>query len=147
MSALTILKKQFPQVSKVQDSKRTITVNVTPKDTKSGRKKDPNNCALAKACVRSKIADIAIIGISFSYLIKGNKATRYKTLVGVGREITSFDRHQDFAEGLDYKLSKVSPSSRLNKEYKRKSGLHTGTKINSNKIHHTDNIRIIKHHK
>jgi hypothetical protein len=38
---------------------------------------------------------------------------RYKTSVAVGREITSFDRHHEFATGNDYLLSNVPPSSRL----------------------------------
>src|SRR6267154_6370563 len=118
MSALSVLKKQFPQIEQVKDSNKTIEIEVTSKDSSGGRKKDPQSCALAKDCIRNKIADAAIIGLSYSYLIKGNKATRYKTSVGVGREITSFDRHQDFAEGSYYKLSKISKSSRLDRRIK-----------------------------
>src|SRR6266550_1073246 len=115
MSALNVIKKTFPQVEKVIDATKSIKINVTSADSASGRKKDSANCALAKACVREKIADAAIIGIGFSYLIKGKIATRYKTSNSVSREITSFDRHQDFAEGNDYTLSKVGPSARLGK--------------------------------
>jgi len=145
MSALSILKKQFPQIESVKDSNKTIEVEVTSKDSSGGRKKDPQSCALAKACVRNKIADVAIIGLSYSYLIKGNKATRYRTSVIVGREITSFDRHQDFASGAYYKLSKISKSNRLDKRRKL-PGKHNKIPVN---IHtqHTSNIRVTRKNK
>ncbi len=109
---MDIVRKHFPQVNKVVDANDSIIVSVAKEDSVSGRKNDPKQCALAKACVRGG-ADGAIINIGFSYLIKGEVATRYKTSVGVGREITSFDRHQDFAVGRDYVLGKVSPGNRL----------------------------------
>lgn len=146
--ALNRLQKIFPQVKQVKDSTETIMINVTPSDTKSGRKKDSNNCALVKACIREKIADHAIIGIKSSWLIKGKIATRYLTSVAVGREITSFDRHQDFAEGEDYKLCRVPPHSRM--DAPRKRGNKTGPHINKArplKIHHTSNIRTLKNPK
>src|SRR5436190_13771884 len=61
MNALTVLQKTFPQVEKVIDATKSIKINVTPADSASGRKKDAGNCALAKACMREKIADAAII--------------------------------------------------------------------------------------
>jgi hypothetical protein len=145
MSALSVLKKQFPQIEKVIDSKETIEISVTAKDSQSGNKKNPQSCALAKACIRTKIADAAIIGIGYSYLIKGPIATRYKTSVGVGREITSFDRNQQFEEGSYYKLSKIPKSNRLG-GYKGDGGPHKTKRQNTQKVHHhhTSNIRIIK---
>lgn len=107
------IQKQFPHVTNVRDAENNIRIQVTKKDSASGRRKDPNQCALARACIRTKHADGAIIGVGYSYIIKGTTATRYKTSVGVGREITSFDRHHDFAPGSDYLLSKVSRLSRL----------------------------------
>ena len=146
--ALNKIRKQFPQVERVRDSRRTIEVSVKPNDTTSGRKKDPASCALARACVRTHIADAAIIGIGFSWLIKGKAATRYKTSVAISREITSFDRHQDFAEGGHYKLSKVPPSNRLNRPEPWRSGHHSKVKKGpaKQKVHHTANIRAIKKH-
>lgn len=110
---LTRLRKMFPLLEEVVDATEGVTVEVTKEDCRGGRKKDPQSCALAKACVRSKVCDAAVIGIGNSYLINGNVATRYQTSIGVAREITSFDRHQDFASGRDYLLSKVSPQKRL----------------------------------
>lgn len=111
--SLRRIQKTFPQVKHVRDARRTIAVNVSTEDNKKGRRKDPAGCAMARACVRQKIADGAIIGLTYSWLIKGDTATRFHTSTGVSREITSFDRHHDFASGRNYKLSKVSPSNRM----------------------------------
>lgn len=146
MSALKRIQRRFPQVRKVRDAKRTILVNVTAKDSASARKKDPGGCALAKACVRQKLADAAIIGVGYSWLIKGRSAMRYKTSVGVAREITSFDRHQDFAAGSDYCLSKVPPAARMG--VKKLTGPHVSTRPKTTSPimhkHETTNIRVIK---
>src|SRR5690349_2507973 len=139
-NALSRVRKYFPNVKRVRDSTRTISVRVKPIDTKEGHKKDPGGCALARACVREHIADAAIIGIGYSYLIKKGVATRYKTSNSVAREITSFDRHQDFAPGNDYKLSRVSPGSRLGvKAQPDHSGPHLTKKSNTDRVHHTAN--------
>lgn len=149
MSALKRIQKLFPQVQKVHDARRSILVSVTKHDSSSARKKDPGGCALAKACVRQKLADAAIIGVGISWLIKGRSAMRYKTSTGVAREITSFDRHQDFAEGQDYVLSKVPPTGRLDfprNKGGRKTGPHNtsfGKPVAIHK-HETTNIRVVK---
>lgn len=140
MSALNRVKKLFPQVITVIDANESIAISVDECDTKAGRKKDVANCALAKACKRQKIADGAIIGLGFSYLINGGIATRYKTSQAVGREITSFDRHQDFAPGRNYLLSKVSKSVRLG--YKHKGGKSNG-RLGPRKQHRTENVRSV----
>src|SRR5256885_4737417 len=118
------IRKNFPKVTRVRDATKTIEIEVIPHDTTSGRKKDPGQCALAKACLRKHLADSVIIGLAYSWLIKGKKATRYKTSVAVSREITSFDRHQDFAAGKNYKLSKVPPRARMGNKPWYKSGPH-----------------------
>lgn len=137
------LRKLFPNVVAVRDATKTIDISVEEADAQLGRKKDPSTCALARSCVRQKIADSAVIGVSYSYLIKDNIATRYKTSVAVGREITSFDRHQDFAAGQHYKLSKVSPSNRIGKPQKRRGG----SDPKPHAVHHTANIRVMKQYK
>lgn len=138
----------FPNLEKVVDATEGVTVAVTKADSRSGRKKDPQDCALARACVRTKIADAAIIGIANSYLIKDNVATRYQTSVGVGREITSFDRHQDFASGKDYLLSKISETRKLGvHRYQAKaSGPRLTEKVETaivHRPHRTTKIRVM----
>ncbi len=143
-NALSRVRKFFPGVERVRDSRRTIMVRVKDIDTKQGRKKAPESCALARACVREHIADGAIIGIGNSWLVKGKVATRYKTSDGVAREIVSFDRHQDFAAGVDYKLSRISPSMRLSTKGGFKGGPKLTTKRDTDKVHRTANIRVLK---
>lgn len=148
-NVLTRLRKMFPLLEKVVDAKEGVVVSVIKSDSSSGRKKDPQSCALARACVRSKICDAAVIGIANSYLIKGNVATRYQTSNSVAREIVSFDRHQDFATGKDYLLSKVSETRRLgaHRHQIKKSGPRltnkeeTATVIKHN--HRTSRIRVM----
>lgn len=140
---LTRLRKQFPQVNHVVDASTPILVSVTKKDSAAGRRKDPNQCALAKACMREQKADGAIIGLGSSYIIKGDKAIRYRTGQSIGREITSFDRHQDFAEGNDYKLVPHAKAQKLlcglykGKSYKNSSPLKKPA------VHHTARVRTI----
>lgn len=144
---LTRLRKMFPLLEEVVDATEGVTVSVNRADSSGGRKKDPKSCALARACVRSKICDAAVIGIGNSYLIKDNIATRYKTSIGVGREITSFDRHQDFATGKDYLLSKIAPAMRLGERRKgRARGPHITNKTETaivHRSHRTSNIRVM----
>lgn len=110
--ALAIVRKYFPKVKDVGDSNVGLTVAVSAKDGKYSVPGDPSKCALARACRRTRTVDGAIIGLTYSYIIHGTKATRFKTSEGVGREIVSFDRHSDFAAG-SYRLSPISQSNRL----------------------------------
>ena len=139
------IRQAFPAVTEIRDATESITINVMDVDTKSGKRKNPQQCALARACMRTHIADGAIIGIGRSWLIKGNVATRYITSVGVAREITSFDRHQDFAAGKNYVLGKVPPSNREGYK-KRPSNPGTTTGTNPIAIHRTARIRTLKRH-
>lgn len=148
-NALTRVRKYFPHVNKVKDAKEGVLITVTSQDSRTARKKDPANCALAVACRRQGIADGAIINIGFSYLIKGDVATRYKTSGTVGREITSFDRHQDFAAGRNYRLSRICPSAALNRkskyyDYPVKNKLKPGKSVNliHKHNHRTERIRV-----
>lgn len=147
-NVLTRLRKMFPLLEKVVDATEGVVVAVTKEDSKGGTKKDPKSCALAKACVRSKLCDAAVIGIGNSYLIRDNVATRYQTSIGVSREITSFDRHQDFATGRDYLLSRVSPRKRLGaKRFQNKtSGPKLTQKVETaivHRKHRTTRIRVM----
>lgn len=150
MKALKIPKRirdNFPKVTTVRDATKSIAIKVTKRDSLSGKKKDHEQCALARACVRSNVADGAIIGIGYSWLIKGKTATRYKTSTGVGREITSFDRHHDFAAGKDYVLSKVAKSNRLGTRNNPIHGPKPSNGTAPHKVvirHRTTNIRKIK---
>ncbi len=143
MSALTTVRRYFPDVDEVVDSTKSLRVTVKENDIYHGKRKDPKNCALANACVREQVVDGAIIGISYSYLIKGHKATRFKTSTSVSREITSFDRSGKFEEGVNYTLSKVAPCSRLGAKPPGPSG-PKGKNPRKHVVHRTSNIRVMK---
>ncbi len=76
-------------------------------------------------------------GLEATALLKGDTATRYKTSAAVGREITTFDRHTDFAPGVNYKLSRVSPGSKLGKraDFKTTNGPHKTTREPVARVH------------
>lgn len=144
MSALNMVRKQFPQVKKVVDAKEGVRVTVQKRDSNEGSKKQPNDCALARACRREMKAEGAIINVAYSYVVQGEVATRYKTSVAVAREITSFDRHQDFAPGNDYLLSAISPSAKLGvKDHGDSSGPHNVSRPHKRVHNHkTSDIRV-----
>jgi|SRR4030095_4508853 len=106
------LRKLFPNVKYAIDATSPIEVSVDAKDCDGAKKLDPTNCALARAARREYKADGVIIGISSSYIIKGDKATRFATPERVQREIVSFDRHHDFAPG-EYTLVPKAPTAKF----------------------------------
>lgn len=139
--ALYRLRRHFPQVNKIKEATRPLLISVTTEDSQSATKKDPSGCALARACVRQQVADSAIIGIAYSWLIKGKTATRYRTSATVAREITSFDRHQDFAAGKSYRLCAIQPSARMGNKKCLKKGATNGRRPEPLAVHKTANIR------
>lgn len=133
----------FPNVIHAVDADTAIEVSVQRKDCKDAKKNNPMECALARAAKRELHVDGAIIGISSSYIIKGDTAFRFETPESVKREIVSFDRHGDFSPG-DYYLTPKSPSNRFGRDernYKRKGGNHKAKR----KIHHSARVRVLPH--
>ena len=139
---LAIVRKYFPKVKDVSDANVGLTVAVSTKDGKYSVPGDPSKCALARACRRSRLVDGAIIGLSYSYVIHGTKATRFKTSEGVSREIVSFDRHSDFAAG-SYRLSPVSQSNRLGTDRGVSTHPRNGTKAKRPTVHRTVRVRAV----
>ena len=143
-NALNKVRKMFPNVKQIVDAPESLTIPVEAIDCTKGRKKSPDRCALAQACIRHQIAEGAIIGMSTSYLIDKDTAYRFKTSPSLGREITSFDRHADFQPG-DYTLSRMPETSKApaQKKYaeKYKAERDRGHKRNGRKPHVTTNVR------
>jgi hypothetical protein len=135
------LRRLFPNLKDVEDAKEGAVVTVRNRDTQEGKKMRPSECAMARAAVREHLADAAVIGLSYSYLIKGNKATRFKTSEAVAREITSFDRHHDFAPG-SYSLQAVPPSSRLGADKRSHGDDHGDQKRHKPIIHKGGTVRV-----
>ena len=101
----------YPNVTKCSDAKAPVKVTITPKDAQRADPKNFEQCAMALAACREWSADHALIGLSYSYVIKGNHAVRFKTPESVRREITSFDRGSGFAPG-NYHLAAIPKSQR-----------------------------------
>jgi len=129
----------FPNVKTAVDAAQPIEIAVAAKDCKDATRLNPSECALAKAAKRELRADGVIIGMSTSYVIRGDQAIRFSTPASVQREIVSFDRHQDFAPG-DYYLTPKAPSMRLGKT----GGKNKGSNHKSRrKIHHSARVRLL----
>jgi len=137
------LARLYPNVKVVVDASEPIQIEVNKKDCDEAKAKDPTNCALARAVKRSYKADAAIIGISSSYVITGDKAIRFDTPASVQREIVTFDRHHSFEPG-EYNLNPKAPTARLGSYHHRdhgKGGTKNGKK--ARRVHLTKLIRVL----
>lgn len=109
-SALGIVRKYHPEVNRVVDAKKPLTIEVTASDCRSGNSGKASSCAMAKACERD--FDGAVISLSVAYMVKGDRATRYRVPASVQREIVSFDRAHKFEPGT-YKLKAPNTTEKL----------------------------------
>lgn len=121
------------------DADKAIEISVSMKDCKDSKKLNPAECALARATRRELKADGAIIGMSTSYIIKGNTAVRFQTPDAVQREIVSFDRHGDFEPG-EYRLVPKSKGSRLGAPAYKPTG---PKKVKPKAYRHSARVRIL----
>ncbi len=137
-SALSIVKKYHPGVTKIVDAKKDLEIEVTARDCKSAKCKSASSCAMARACDRE--FDGAVISMSVAYMVKGDKATRYRVPQSVAREIVSFDRNHDFAPG-EYTLTAPASTDRL-------SAIKTRNRDADKRVRHDQNARkISRRHK
>lgn len=111
-SALRIVQYYFPRVTRVNDAEKPTLIEVTRADNDWANDKDHKTCSFAVACKRMLHADGIIVGMTRTYVIKGNIATRYSNPDTLSREITSFDRKAGFDTGL-YTLVPPCPSMRF----------------------------------
>src|SRR6266404_4466801 len=108
-TSLELVRKFFPEVTRVEDSGRNSIIEVTKKDETIAKKKSHKTCAMAVACKRKFDLDGVIISVNRAYLIKDKVARRYMLPESVSREVVSFDRDAGFEPG-EYELQKVAPS-------------------------------------
>jgi hypothetical protein len=108
------IKKLFPNVKIVKDADTAVAVEVTASDNRQGATKDPEDCAMARACKREYGLDGVIISLSKAYLVKGDTAIRYEVPPSLRSEVVSFDRNKTFEPGV-YSLSPVSAEHRFGK--------------------------------
>jgi hypothetical protein len=133
------ISRMYPNVITCVDATKPVEVSVNRRDCKMAKRLNPSECALAQAARRELKVDGVIIGMSTSYIIKGDQAIRYATPLSVSREIVSFDRHQDFAPG-DYYLIPASPARRYGVRHNHKGGK---SKIAKRKHHQTARVRVL----
>ena len=138
--ALALVQKYFPQVTTVTDADENAVIEVTKHDSAGGARKDHAHSALAKACQRTFEARGVIVSLSTVYVIKKEGAIRYKVPESVAREIVSFDRKAEFAEG-EYHLAKPNPARRLGKNQHGHTNISNGKKQGRQRLHFTGNIR------
>lgn len=137
------LKRLFPHVRHAHDATDPVEVSVEARDCKNAQKLQPAECALARAARRELKMDQVIIGMTSSYLIKGDTAIRFATPESVRREIVSFDRHGDFAPG-DYHLVPQRPSQRFGVERPRSENKTGGKyKYAKRKFHTSARVRVL----
>ena len=139
-----MIHKFFPKVEFVEDATKPEIVEVTASDNAHSDVKSHRTCALALACKRFFKADGVIIGLTTSWIIRRNKATRFLNSGTTSREITSFDRKAGFDVGR-YLLTPVPEGSRLGTERAydpHRKGKRTGVRIFR---HYTRGVRTSLH--
>lgn len=120
------LREAWPDIETVSDGDKIPEFDVTGRD-KRGVSRHGVGCAAARACERQLDIDLAYIGFSYSFLVKGTHATRYRTPATLQRELISNDRHMDFTPG-HYFLSLVPPSQRLGRRKNIPRGRKDGSR-------------------
>lgn len=134
---LARLKKFFPNVTKIKDATKSISVEVLPKDIDYKAKKKHGECAIAQACKRSMSLDGAVIAPSRAFLVKGDTVTRYELSAQAIRELVSFDRGGSFEPG-NYRMHKIAKRRRFGN---RGGGWGRKTGERRTKRHVVSNIR------
>lgn len=136
-TALGIVKRYFPNVTKVIDATESLDISVSKRDCDSASSKMPDECAVAKAVQRHHTG--AIISSATSYVIDGHTATRFKTPIAITKELVSFDRNHEFHPG-EYSLRAPAQSERLGPRNRPQPVKNRGHK--RRRVHHmTGGIR------
>lgn len=145
-NSLAMVRTFFPKVQFVEDATVPAIVEVTDSDNNNADVKSHRTCALAIACKRFFKADGVIIGLTTSWIVRGDKATRYSNAGTVSREITSFDRKAGFDAGR-YLLSPASPAGRLGLVRSDNPNRHSRKSGTRSFRHYTRNVRTsLAHH-
>ncbi len=139
--ALNIVRRFFPQVENVEDATIPLTIEVTQSDSNNAKLKNHSGCAFAMACKRAQKADGVIVSIKTCYVVRGNRAVRYRFNESVSREVVSFDRKGGFDPGL-YAMRPPAHGERLGEI---RTGRDTGERGNGKRPtkfrHKTGGIR------
>ena len=131
-------------LSKV-DARRGLKLEVTAGDCHKLSRKDPQNCAFARACKRELGAKRAFFFRTAAWLQMGDKLVRYTLPPSVQKEIVSFDRTGSMVPGV-YQITPPAKSQTMKaiaaRSAKRPGRHQPGKgKIKRKVVHHTQNIR------
>jgi hypothetical protein len=99
----------------VLDAKKTVTLKITANDISKADRKEPADCAVARACRRELHAKEVRVHLGRVY-IRQNEGNwlRYQTPRSLRSEIIAFDRGGNFQPG-EHTLSPTPPSQRTGK--------------------------------
>jgi hypothetical protein len=145
-TALNMVQRYYPKVRSVEDAKKPLDVSVSKADCSKAKPMSFTDCAFANACKRAE-ADGAIITLTTAYIIKGEKAQRYKIGTTLSREITVLDRSKDGDRftAQTYKLRPPTASIVLGRRLyaEKRKGRHMPTGKRAKPVH-TEDVRHIR---
>lgn len=123
----------------VVDATEELLLHVTPADVKAANKKDPANCAAAKAGQRELKRDVRVF-LTRTYVKEKDHWVRYHTPESASREIISFDRGSSFMPGV-YRATPFCESARLGVYKPTDYHNNRGTKVSTRPKHMTAMVR------
>lgn len=132
-TALEVVKKFYPKVTKVVNTRKPVAVEIAAGDVKKSKMKDHKCCAMAMACKRQLPVDGVLVSSRRAYLIKGDTATRFLVPEAITREIVAFDRGAGFAPGT-YTLQKPYQYAARGTGKRKQSHDRRAGKLRHNKI-------------
>jgi hypothetical protein len=125
---------------KVADAAKKVTIQISARDCREGKNKDPGACAAAKACLREiPSCTAARVHLSRTYLKLGKQWVRFHTPAAIRSEIIAFDRGASFSPG-EYILRPLQPSHRGNQRRQGSSSTKKTGKRRA-KPHHVSGVR------
>ena len=141
--SLGLVRSYFPKVKWLKDATKPLMLEVTNVDSDNADVKTHKTCALAVCAKRTTRADGVIVGLTRSYIVHGEVATRYDNGNAIGRELTAFDRKAGFANGT-YQLGVITESRRFGvPRKKRPMSPRTGNKDRRRFRHVTSGVRTV----
>lgn len=122
---------------KVVDANYKMAVTVDKADIAKGKKKEPNSCAVALACVRQLDAMSARVHLTRTYVEFPKRWLRFRTPISVRNNLVAFDQGGQFLPDTYYLLP-LAKSERLGTPVKRNAA---GKKQKRTKQHRATDVR------
>ena len=109
----------------VYDATEPLFIEIVPQDIRMEDRKDPEKCALARACNRELHIE-ARAYLSRLYVKNGDHWLRYMLPESVRQEVAAFDRGGGFSQGV-YRIPPVPIHQRAGGKHRGGKGERTGT--------------------